>query len=43
MAWDNNYKELELNELKKLVSEEDALRMQDRATKFADKEIRRTT
>ena len=43
MAWDNNYKELELNELKKLVSEEDALRMQDRATKFADKEIRRKT
>lgn len=43
MAWDNNYKELELEELKKLVSEEDALRMQDRATKFADKEIRRKT
>ena len=43
MAWDNNYKELELEELKKLVSEEEALRMQDRATKFADKEIRRKT
>ncbi len=43
MAWDNNYKELELAELKKLVSEEDALHMQDRATKFADKEIRRKT
>ena len=43
MAWDNNYKELELEELKKLVSEEEALRMQDRAKKFADKEIRRKT
>lgn len=43
MAWDNNYKELEFEELKKLVSEEEALRMQDRATKFADKEIRRKT
>ncbi|MBQ9972301.1 MAG: anaerobic ribonucleoside triphosphate reductase, partial [Firmicutes bacterium] len=43
MAWDNNYKELELEELKKLVSEEEAVRIQDRATKFADKEIRRKT
>ncbi|MBE6031388.1 MAG: anaerobic ribonucleoside triphosphate reductase [Clostridiales bacterium] len=43
MAWDNNYKELELEELKKLVSEEEAVKIQERATKFADKEIRRKT
>lgn len=43
MAWDNNYKELELEELKKLVSEEDALHMQNRSTVYADKEIVRKT
>lgn len=43
MAWDNDYKALELAELKKIVSEEEALKMQDRARKFADKEIRRKT
>lgn len=43
MAWDNNYKELERAELMKLVSEKDTLHMQEMATKFADKEIRRKT
>ena len=43
MAWDNNYAEMELEELKKIVPEEDAKKMQDRARKFADKEIRRKT
>ncbi|MEG1470474.1 MAG: anaerobic ribonucleoside triphosphate reductase [Anaerovoracaceae bacterium] len=43
MLWDNNYKELELEELKKIVSEEEAKKMQDRATKFADTEIKRKT
>ena len=43
MAWDNNYKELELEELKKIVSEEDAKLMQHRATKYADREIERKT
>ncbi|MBQ8562955.1 MAG: anaerobic ribonucleoside triphosphate reductase, partial [Firmicutes bacterium] len=43
MAWDNNYKELELEELKKIVSEEDARKMQDRSTIYADKEIVRKT
>ena len=37
MAWDNNYRELELEELKKIVSEEEARKMQERAAKFADK------
>ena len=43
MSWDNNYKELELAELKKIVSEEDAKKMQDRSTIYADKEIVRKT
>lgn len=46
MAWDNNYKELELEELKKVlpdVEEKELKKMQDRATKFADKEIERKT
>ena len=43
MAWDNNYKELELAELVKIVSEEDAKKMQDRSTIYADKEIVRKT
>ena len=43
MSWDNNYKELEMEELKKIVSEEDAIRIQDRATRYANKEIKRKT
>lgn len=43
MAWDNNYMELELEELKKIVPEEEAHKMQARSKKFADKEIRRKT
>ena len=43
MSWDNNYKELELAELKQIVSEEDAKKMQDRSTIYADKEIVRKT
>ena len=46
MSWDNNYKELELKELKKAlpnVDEKELKKMQDRATKFADKEIERKT
>jgi len=43
MAWDNNYKELELAELVKIVSEEDAKKMQERSTIYADKEIIRKT
>ena len=43
MAWDNNYKEIEFQELRKMVSEEDAHKIQDRATHFANKEIRRKT
>ena len=43
MAWDNNYKELELVELKKIVSEEEAIRMQDMATRYSDREIVRKT
>ncbi len=43
MAWDNDYKAHELEELKKIVSEEEAKKLQDRATKFADKEIQRKT
>lgn len=43
MAWDNNYKELELEELKKLVSEEDARHMQDCSIVYANKEIVRKT
>ncbi len=43
MSWDNNYKEHELEELQKIVSLEEAKKLQDRATKFADKEIKRKT
>ena len=43
MAWDNNYAELELAELKKIVPEAEAMKIQDRSRKFADKEIRRKT
>ncbi|MGN0720243.1 MAG: anaerobic ribonucleoside-triphosphate reductase, partial [Anaerovoracaceae bacterium] len=43
MAWDNNYKEIELEELKKIVSEEDAKHLQQQATRYSDQEIRRKT
>ncbi len=46
MAWDNNYKELELEELKKLApkaTEAELKKVQEKATKFADKEIVRKT
>jgi len=43
MAWDNNYKELEAEELKKLVDEAEIPRLQEKATLYADKEIRRAT
>ena len=36
MAWDNNYAELELAELKKIVPEAEAMKMQDRSRTFAD-------
>ncbi|MBR3374948.1 MAG: anaerobic ribonucleoside triphosphate reductase [Firmicutes bacterium] len=46
MAWDNNYMEIERVELKKIlpnVDEAELEKMQGRARKFADKEIRRKT
>ena len=46
MAWDNNYMEIERVELRKLlpdVEESEFVKMQDRARKFADKEIKRKT
>ncbi|MBR6956356.1 MAG: anaerobic ribonucleoside triphosphate reductase, partial [Firmicutes bacterium] len=46
MAWDNNYMEIERVELKKIlpnVEEAELEKMQGRARKFADKEIRRKT
>lgn len=43
MAWGNNYKELEFVELEKLVGAENAAKIQDRSTRYADKEIRRKT
>lgn len=43
MAWDHNYKELELSHLEKFASPEEAKKLQEMATKFADKEIRRKT
>ncbi len=46
MAWDNNYMEIERVELKKIlpdVSDAELEKMQGRARKFADKEIRRKT
>ena len=46
MAWDNNYMEIERVELKKIlpdVSDQELEKMQGRARKFADKEIRRKT
>ena len=46
MAWDNNYMEIERVELKKIlpnVEDAELEKMQGRARKFADKEIRRKT
>ena len=46
MAWDNNYMEIERVELKKIlpdVEEAEFEKMQQKARKFADKEIRRKT
>ena len=43
MGDDSEYKKIEFEELKKLVSEEDAKKAQDKSTAFADKEIRRKT
>ena len=46
MAWDNNYMEIERVELKKIlpnVDDAELVKMQERARKFADKEIRRKT
>ena len=46
MAWDNNYMEIERVELKKIlpeVEEAEFEKMQEKARKFADKEIRRKT
>ncbi|MCQ2554487.1 MAG: anaerobic ribonucleoside triphosphate reductase [Clostridia bacterium] len=46
MAWDNNYMEIELPELKKIApeaTEEELKNLQMKAKKFADKEIRRKT
>ncbi len=46
MNWDSNYKDVEREELKKLFAEltdETIKNIQDKATKFADKEIRRKT
>ena len=46
MAWDSNYMEIERVELKKIlpnVDEAELEKMQGRARKFADKEIRRKT
>lgn len=43
MAWDNQYRELELEYLKEFTSIEEAKKLQDMAARFADKEIRRKT
>ncbi len=43
MAWDNDYAAYELEELEKYVSREEAEKVQRRARKYADKEIRRST
>ncbi|MBO4725098.1 MAG: anaerobic ribonucleoside triphosphate reductase, partial [Firmicutes bacterium] len=43
MAWDNNYKELEAKELEKFVDKENIEKFQNKATKYADEEIRRAT
>ena len=46
MAWDNDYMEIEREELRKIlpgVDEAEIIKMQDKARKFADREIRRKT
>ena len=43
MGDDSQYKAIELEELKKIVSEDAAVKAQEKSTKFADKEIRRKT
>lgn len=43
MAWDNDYKALEAEYLKEYASEEEISRIQEKATAFTDKEIRRQT
>lgn len=43
MAWNHNYKELECSYLEEFASADEAKKLQEMATKFADKEIRRKT
>ena len=43
MGWDNNYKELEAERLKAFADAAVIPQIQEKATKFADKEIRRKT
>ena len=43
MGWDNNYKELEAERLKAFADADVIPQIQEKATKFADKEIRRKT
>ncbi|WP_419026240.1 anaerobic ribonucleoside triphosphate reductase [Emergencia sp.] len=43
MAWNHNYKELECGYLEEFASADEAKKLQEMATKFADKEIRRKT
>lgn len=43
MAWDNNYKEIEKEKLSASGVTSDIEKLQDMATKFADKEIKRKT
>ena len=46
MAWDNDYMEIEREELRKILpgaDEAEIIKMQDKARKFADREIRRKT
>lgn len=43
MAWDNNYLELEAEQLKKHIPAEDIAKVQKKAVKFADEEIEKRT
>lgn len=43
MGDDTEYKKLELEKLKEIVSEEEAIKLQEKTTAFADREIRRKT
>ncbi|MGF6375497.1 anaerobic ribonucleoside-triphosphate reductase [Clostridiales Family XIII bacterium PM5-7] len=43
MSWDNQYKTLEMEELLKYTSKENAEKLQEKATVFADAEIKRKT